>query len=381
MRVALLGLYPVEDRVTSGVETVVLALSAGLVRRGIELHVVDTAPDLRRPEVTRRDGLVLHRTPHPRGDRLLWRQPVVWPLLRELKAIGADVVHAQQTNYFADAALRSGRPAVISIQGVIFREAALASRTGSLPMRLRWTIDALYERWVLARARHLIATGPHYLREELRPLTRARFHSIENPIESIFFDAPDDPGHGATALYVGQIIARKDVLTLIRAFGRVAAALPAAQLDLAGTLAEEPDYAAACQAEVRRLGLDARVRFLGNQGRAAVAGLLARANLLVLASLQETAPLVISEAMAAGRPIVATAVGDVPWMVQHEETGLVVSPGDATGLADALTLLLSRPEQRCAYGRAARALARRRYHIDSVVDRTLAVYEEVMGRL
>jgi glycosyltransferase involved in cell wall biosynthesis len=100
---------------------------------------------------------------------------------------------------------------------------------------------------------------------------------------------------------------------------------------------------------------------------------------VLLTSRQETAPVAVAEAMAAGRPAVATAVGGVPFMVQEGETGFLAEPGDAAGLAEATIRLLARPDLRRAFGQAGRAEAERRFRLASVVERTVALYRNLIN--
>jgi glycosyltransferase involved in cell wall biosynthesis len=382
MRVALLGPYPTDGQVPGGVDAVVLALSRGLSRRpGVELHVVTAVPGLPSPTSQPLAGFTLHRVPHPRLDRLLWHRPVVRQLDRAVAAIHPDIVHGQMSGPYADAALRSGRPAVVSLHGVVFREAALAAQQSSFPERLRFAIDAQYERWIIRRSRHLIATTP-YTRREFEKLTAATFFDIENPVDSVFFDvpAPADPAGGESRLLcIAQVYPRKDILTLLRAFARVHAECPEAALEIVGQTDVDPSYLALAQAEIGKLGLGARVRFLGSLPAPDLAAACARADVVMLTSLQETAPVALAVAMAAGRPVVATRVGGVPDMVTHGGTGLLTEPGDVPGLTNAALALLTQPALRRAFGQVGRETARRRWHVDAVVAQTLAVYRHLIA--
>ena len=89
-------------------------------------------------------------------------------------------------------------------------------------------------------------------------------------------------------------------------------------------------------------------------------------------------PNVVLEAMASSTPVVATAVGAVPEMVAHGETGFVVPPGDHAALAGAMERMMDlTPEERRALGEAGCRAVRSRHSVDSVVDR----WEELFGRL
>jgi glycosyltransferase involved in cell wall biosynthesis len=122
-------------------------------------------------------------------------------------------------------------------------------------------------------------------------------------------------------------------------------------------------------------GLRNNVRFLGY--RTDAQRLFAAADVVVLPSKIEGLPLVAVEALAAGRPVVATAVGGTPEVVIHEETGLLVPPDDATSFADALDRLLSDPDLRVRLGSRGRALVEERYDVQTQIDRTLALYRQL----
>jgi glycosyltransferase involved in cell wall biosynthesis len=124
---------------------------------------------------------------------------------------------------------------------------------------------------------------------------------------------------------------------------------------------------------------------LGLGGRAALLGPLSTeqlleeyrlASLFVLPSAQETSPMVIAEAMAAGVPVVATRVGGVPYLVEDGATGFLVDVGDIDALARRIASLIADDDVRGAVGGAARSRARERYRPVDVAARVRAVYEE-----
>jgi alpha-maltose-1-phosphate synthase len=101
------------------------------------------------------------------------------------------------------------------------------------------------------------------------------------------------------------------------------------------------------------------------------------AALCVVPSLWDNSPNTVYEAMAAGRPVVASRVGGIPELVADGETGLLTPPGDAGALADAITALLLDPVRRRAMGEAGRRRIRELADLEKNVDGRLAVYQEV----
>lgn len=133
----------------------------------------------------------------------------------------------------------------------------------------------------------------------------------------------------------------------------------------------------ALQEQARAAGLEGRIEWLGLLRD--VRPLYALATVFVLPSLSEGSPNVLLEAMAAGAPAVATAVGGVPETVTHEESALLVPPGDAAALAAAVERLL---EDRALAGRLAGAALKRaaEFSPEAYTRRLRAIYSRVLER-
>jgi glycosyltransferase involved in cell wall biosynthesis len=102
-------------------------------------------------------------------------------------------------------------------------------------------------------------------------------------------------------------------------------------------------------------------------------------DVVVLPSFSEGMPMAILEAMAAGRAVVASSVGAIPAVVQADRTGLLVEPGNVTGLYEAIKKLLDAPELRRNFGEAGRALINGNYSSLTMVQSYLRVYQEALS--
>jgi glycosyltransferase involved in cell wall biosynthesis len=127
---------------------------------------------------------------------------------------------------------------------------------------------------------------------------------------------------------------------------------------------------------VRTLGLGTRVRFLGQ--RPDVDACLAEAQISVLATNWEGFPLTVLEAMRAGLPVVASAVGGVAEAVQDGDSGYLVPRGDVTALRDRIGRLLSSPALRTEMGSKGRIRWEQHFTIELMVEKTFAIYQEVV---
>jgi glycosyltransferase involved in cell wall biosynthesis len=154
---------------------------------------------------------------------------------------------------------------------------------------------------------------------------------------------------GLRVLYVGSLIPRKSVGTLLEAQRELRDRGYQVSCALLGTGPSEPS--------LRRLAeaLSGDVLFVGEQPPNSLAPWRSAAHVLVLPSLSEGRPYAVLEAMAAGLPVVVTAVPGTRELVQDEVTGLLFPPGDGKALADRLERLISEPDLGVRIGRQARA--------------------------
>ncbi|NGZ01528.1 MAG: hypothetical protein CV090_00565 [Nitrospira sp. WS238] len=170
----------------------------------------------------------------------------------------------------------------------------------------------------------------------------------------------------------GHLIHRKGIDTLISAL-RVAKDLGITlHLVIAG---EGPERENLMRQSCEQ-GVSDHVRFIGNQSHAQVLHLMKSCLLFVLASRAEGMPLVIAEAMACGKAVVATDVDGVPEIVQDRSTGVLVPVEDPHALASALISLYSNPSLRDTLARQGKEWALREYNWESIATRYLGLIEE-----
>jgi len=172
---------------------------------------------------------------------------------------------------------------------------------------------------------------------------------------------------------VASLTAKKNHAGLLRAFRTLRDEVGGAVLLLAGS----GDCRSDLELLAASLGIGADVIFLGAYDN--VHELLCAADVFVLPSEREGLPLAVMEAMAAGLPIVSTAVGGVPEIVEDGHNGLLVDAGDEDGLAQAMITLAQDPNRRKAMGRAAVAAAPR-FDVSHMVHSYEALYEELLAQ-
>lgn len=170
---------------------------------------------------------------------------------------------------------------------------------------------------------------------------------------------------------VAQLQPVKNQALLLAAFALLLGRRPWAHLLVAG----DGPLGAELDARAKALGVASRVHWLGL--RADVTTVLGLADVFVMSSATEGAPLAMLEAMALGVPVVTTAVGGVPDLLDHGTCGLLVPPGDAPAMADAVDRMLSDEALRGACVDAARTRVRLLYDQDALAEKVEAVYARV----
>lgn len=170
-------------------------------------------------------------------------------------------------------------------------------------------------------------------------------------------------------LVVGRLHPEKGYEQLFLALRRVVdRARPFVRLLVAG----RGPYESAYKAQVGQLGLEAHVRFLGF--RHDIADLMAAADIFVLPSLAEAFGLAVAEALYLGVPVLATRCGGIPEIVDDGRDGLLVPPGDADALAEALVLLVNDPDRRRALAGTGRQKVRERFAFERMIRAYEALY-------
>ncbi len=174
--------------------------------------------------------------------------------------------------------------------------------------------------------------------------------------------------HDEVLVVVGRLEPQKGHAVLLKALSTVIREFPRVRLVCVG----DGSLGDVLQGQARVLGLNGAVRFVGYQSK--VADWLALADATVLPSLYEGLPLAAIESLAAGRPVIATAVDGTPEIVVDGKTGLLVPPGDPVPLAQAICRMLREPELRRSLGRAGRLCVQERFGQERQIERTQELY-------
>jgi glycosyltransferase involved in cell wall biosynthesis len=178
------------------------------------------------------------------------------------------------------------------------------------------------------------------------------------------------PAQGKEILFVGRLAAAKGVPVLIEALPQIRGTHPEAHLTLIGDGPERGFL----EDRVRRLGLSDAVTFAGYRSQDEVAEALDRAAIFALPSFAEGVPVVLMEAMAARRPVVATRITGIPELVEDGVSGRLVVPGDVTSLASAISDILADPAAAARMGENGRAKVEAEFDIRREATKLAALF-------
>lgn len=406
-------LYP-----KGGAEVVCLSLTAALRERGHEVRLFGMS-DPRNPESPDADCYPANMDYHAsRGlgrkageaMRTIYGLEARRGMEEQLRRFRPDIIHAhniyhQLTPSILGPARRMGIPVLLTLHDykplcpvyTFLRDGEVCERClGKAPWPLLagrckdgdpvastvLFVEAMLHRMLgsYRRGVTLFTSPSRFLRDKMiaggTPPGRVEFLPNALPLPAEILDRDWEPPAGGEAprlIWVGRMSHEKGLSTLLRA---TAACRTPFRLQLVGDGPEET----ALRELADGLELGEKVEWLGRRSRDEIPGLLAGSAGSVLPSeWYENAPLSLLESLALGRPVIASDIGGIPDMLRDGATGWLYPAGDRDALSRALDRWARSAEERGKRGLAAYEDARKRYHPDVITDRTIELYERILG--
>lgn len=374
MNVVFVSRFPVTvDSPRGGVETATLSLAQSLVTyQQANVHVVTLERELDDVMVESHGDITVHRLPRSRWPMMfdVYFGPTQQRLQAYIKTLKPDIVHFHET--WGLAAYRYDHPTIFTVHG--FDSLNLVTEKAKL-WRLRSWLWKRFEDYGLKRSTHIISIAP-YVTRQMGQL-RAKIYDIWNAISPKYFDI-ERQLEQPTLLFLGWINHRKNPLTLVKVAKQLVKDIPNINVELCGEVSDKP-YGETVAKAIEQHGLSGQVKLVGRVGMSEVMSRLAKSHVLILPSLQENAPMVIAEAMAAQVPVVGADLCGIPDMVRNNVTGYLTQPFDEDFIAQKAYELLTNIEANQDMGQAARARAYTLFHPKSVSAQTLDAYRDVIA--
>jgi len=297
---------------------------------------------------------------------------VISPLVRLIRAGDYDIVHLFPASLFVAAASRFAPGPCY-----LFSEHSCYNR------RRRWRVFKLLDRVIYRQyAQVLAVTGE--VREALiqwLPAITDKVRVLQNAVDPARFHFPEEQvervrqelgleSRDRTVLFAGRLAPVKGLDVLLQAIASLSGGLPPTRFLIAGDGPQRREL----EEFATRAGVRNKVSFLGV--REDIPLLLRVADLVVLPSRWEGLPMILLEAMAARTPVLATAVGGIPQLVEQGIHGWLVSPGDPAALAEGLVTLITSSELREKLSEAAFRKVCEHYSLEGAMKKLVSIYRE-----
>jgi glycosyltransferase involved in cell wall biosynthesis len=376
MRLALVGDYPLDPGdIRNGPQAVFTYLLEGLRQLpDLDMHVVTAHKSLDEPDSFQRDGITFFYLPYPRLPTELSFWMLRPKVQRVLHQIQPDLVHGQSALRYGAMCLSAGYPTVLTCHNVHGTDVRF---TAGRLNRLQYGFHtALLRRYFVANVRHIISISP-YIRRGYEPLVRATFYDIDNPISDAFFNLDPEREIANRILFVGILKTRKRPGRALAALALAVEKVPQLHLHFAGAPVE-PALHARLQSFIAQHRLEDNVKFLGHLTEEQILTCYQNASILLLTSDLETSPMAVQQALAAGKPVVATDAGGTRYLIDQGCTGFVVERHNPAALAEALVRLAKDDNLRRQFGFRARSAAVSRFKSEVVAAKMLDAYQHVL---
>ncbi len=203
-----------------------------------------------------------------------------------------------------------------------------------------------------------------------------RFAEVDEEKRAVMRAAFNVPVAAPLIGAIGDVIAEKGLIHLVRALPKIRSAVPTTRLLVVG--GGSAAYKAQVEREAAQLSVESMIEWEGR--RTDIADIMTALDVFVLPSFEESFSLVVAEAMAAGLPVVATSVGGIPECVSAGETGLLVPPANDDALASAVIGLLRDTALRHRFGEAGRKRVRELFSPETQVPRIEAAFAQALAQ-
>jgi glycosyltransferase involved in cell wall biosynthesis len=299
-----------------------------------------------------------------------------WAVRREVREFKPDIVHYQLGGTFLMTSILGlgGAKSVLTAHGLALAEMVT---TRNLRKKITFFYNGVLERifcpdYIIHLSNFSVELFNKY------PGGKQNYTLIPNAIPEGFFNVPQKRETNNRILVIGNIDANKNQTFVIDSIAEIAKTGKEFTVDIIGGFKDE-NYKREVMARLEESGVAHLVNFKGWLSQSELLQEWEEADILLLASRHESLPMVIAEAMAAGKVVVASAVGGVPEMFTDRETGFLYPADDVERLCNVLGELHDNSNLLHDVAQKAKIEAYESYHIDSVSKKTLAYYSKILN--
>jgi len=377
-KVAIVGDYPLnEEEIGGGVQSAMVNLVHGLAKIDtLEIHVIALKRGIER-EISFQKGLIhYHFSPRFVPYEIsficgIHRRRI----LKQLLKIKPSLVHAHDYEY-TYLCIRPPYPIILSPHG----NPRLESRYILNPIhRWRYWFHGFMSELLLARFTDNLIIISEYSKRELKVSPKAKTFIIPNAVRSDFFNLRNREVRGQLLFVAANITPIKNPLFLLKAIAALKESFPYMCLRVVGYCSNHM-FTNTIKEFIQKNQIENYIQFTGPLNDNQLMEEYEECCFLVLTSERENLPVVIQQAMAAGKPVIATRVGSIQEMILDGITGITITPGDLDTLVKGIGILLKDDTLRQRMGRAAREEALKKFSGEVVARKTLEVYHTILNQ-
>lgn len=281
-----------------------------------------------------------------------------------------DLIHSHSP-YGAFAATYLGLPTMFTLHGMFWKEQQFSQ---NLYTKMPYKIHTMRFKAFINKLKTLIAISPYVIHEIKQNIqfNDVDIELIENPVSDVFFKIKKSEIEGLI-FSPGAIASRKNQIEQIKALSLMKKSGLDFTLVLTGKIFDSA-YLRQLKKEINDLNLKKNVHILGEVPFEQLLQYYAEASIVTLSSKQETAPMVVSEGMATGTPIIASNIAGIPYMITDTETGFLVDPLNCREMAENLIQLTDDKGLRKRIGEKARKEAENRWKSELIAQKLIYLY-------
>lgn len=382
MKVLMLAEYPYiqEDEYLGGVMQASMRLIRALAKSGkVDLYIVTQTLQVKKEERKKEDNLTIIFLPYyfKKNDAVIFYGGFRRRLRRIINELKPDLVHAQGNTQFIFSAIKAPLPHLVTIHGLYRNEMKVFKSRLSRREYFKKLIAVGFEKYYISRINNLIAITSEISDIVRKRSSNVRIFRIDNAIDDNFFSLVNT-NNGPVILFVAAITYRKGLHILLKAFVSLARQIPSIKCRIAGVEHWDPCYVNSMKQDYASYIKTGQISFLGPITQKQLYDEMSASSLLCLPSLSESAPMVIAQAMAAGKVVVASRIGGIPDMISEGITGKLAIPGNVDNLVECIANIIVDKEQLRKIGEKAKEAAMKKYYSEAVVAKTIQAYRDII---
>jgi len=378
-KLLILGDYPLSSsQISGGVSSATYNLVNSLIKyTDIYITTVTFWPGIKKNELHCSSNSRINSYRFPR--RFKFRSMINYAGQRHLLAMiikknKPEIIHAQGEDIYTSLAINSSLPNVFTIHGARLVELEIVKES------IGYFAYFNRRRRILKNQRkssNIIAIN-EYTRKYIDHLKNKRIRVIRNAVDEVFFDINDN-GHieVGNILMAGGIRKRKDVITALKVIKNVSTGYNDIILNIVGVI--EKEYGGDIDKFIVNNNLNNKVIIHGLVSAEKLYALYKKSDIFLMTSIEESSPISIVEAMAAGKPIVSTNVGGISEIIAENQNGFLLNVKDDKQIAEAIIKLVRNRELREKFAEKSRNIALADWSPKSVALKTYQFYEEILN--